>query len=288
MKKRILTASIGMAAGLVILLIPFLMDRHQAYQNALAISSMTSRYDLYGENQTILENQLIQAHAYNEWLAGDREAEGIQPYKEQLSFDGNGVMGYLWIPSIDLRILLYHGTDEEILAVGAGHLENTSLPVGGISSHCVVTGHSGMRTSRAFDDIRQLKNGDLFAVCVYGTQYVYEVDRIEVVLPEETDSLRIVKGEDRMTLVTCTPYGVNDHRLLVHGIRSEKQIEEKESIIVVGNDKETSAKPPLIRADLRSIPLLFSGIIILSVVVFLLIDWKKKRRKTNRCRMKKS
>ena len=286
MKKSILAAAFGMAAGIAILFIPFLMDRHQAYQNAQAISAMTSRYDRYEENRKILEEQLNQANAYNKWLAGEEKKKGIRAYEEQLSFDGNGVMGYLWIPSIDLKILLYHGTEEETLAAGAGHLEHTSLPVGGRSSHCVVTAHSGMRASRAFDDIRLLKKGDLFAACVYGNQYVYEVEQTEVVLPEETASLQIVKGEDRMTLVTCTPYGINDHRLLVHGIRSEKQMPE---VMEGGKEGGTEKpRPPSFRADLRSIPLLCSGLIVLIVLAYSLINLRKNRRKKNRCHMKKS
>ena len=285
MKKRILAAVLGMAAGVAILFIPFLMDRRQAYQNALAISAMISRYDRYDENRSILDEQLSQASVYNKWLAGEAEKDGIRAYEEQLSFDGNGVMGYLWIPSIDLKILLYHGTTDETLAAGAGHLEHTSLPVGGISSHCVVTAHSGMRASRAFDDIRLLRKGDLFAACVYGNQYVYEVERTEVVLPEETTSLQIVKGEDRMTLVTCTPYGINDHRLLVHGLRSERKMPE--SI----EDKEGGTgnpRPPSFRVDLRSIPLFCSGLIVLIVLTYIVINLRKKRRKKNRCHMKKS
>ena len=286
MKKRFLAAVAGMAVGMAILLVPFLMDRRQAYQNSLAISMMTSRYDRYDDNRKILEEQLEQANAYNKWLAGEDTGEGLHAYEEQLSFDGNGVMGYLWIPSIDLKILLYHGTGEETLSAGAGHLELTSLPVGGISSHCVVTAHSGLRASRAFDDIRLLKKGDLFAACVYGNQYVYEVERTEVVLPEETESLQIIKGEDRMTLVTCTPYGINDHRLLVHGVRSEKQMPE-----IFKEDEEggvVDPRPPSLRADLRSIPLFCAGLIVLTVLAFIAINVRKKRRKTNRCHMKKS
>ncbi len=276
----------GMAVGVAILLVPFLMDRRQVFQNSLAISMMTSRYDRYDDNRKILEEQLEQANAYNKWLAGDATGEGIRAYEEQLSFDGNGVMGYLWIPSIDLKILLYHGTGEETLSAGAGHLELTSLPVGGISSHCVVTAHSGMRASRAFDDIRLLKKGDLFAACVYGNQYVYEVERTEVVLPEETESLQIIKGEDRMTLATCTPYGINDHRLLVHGVRSEKQMPE---IIKEGEEGgSVDTRPPPLRADLRSIPLFCAGLIILVVLTLIAKNLRKKRRKTNRCHMKKS
>lgn len=286
MKKGVILAAIGMAVGLGILLIPFLTDRRQAYQNAQTISTMTSRYDRYEENRNALEEQLSQAHLYNEWLAGNTE-EKAHPYEEQLSFDGNGVMGYLRIPSIDLSVLLYHGTGEDVLAVGAGHLEGTSLPVGGTSSHCVVTAHSGMRNARAFDDIRKLKKGDLFAACIYGRQFVYEVEQMEVVLPDETDSLHIVKGEDRMTLVTCTPYGINDHRLLVHGVRSKKQIPEE--IIAENEEGGTGSLPaPSLRADLRSIPPLLAVLIILGIAVFALINLIKKWRRKKSCYMKKS
>ena len=274
-------AGIGMIVGLVILLIPFLTNRRQEQKNAQAISSMTSVYDRYGDAEDVLKEQLKQAASYNEWLSGAAAEEGILPYEEQLSYDGDGVMGYLWVPSIDLKILLYHGTQEETLAAGAGHLENTSLPVGGPSSHCVITAHSGMRSMRAFDDIRLLKKGDLFAACIYGQQFVYEVEGTAVVLPEETDSLRIVEGEDRMTLVTCTPYGVNDHRLLVYGVRSKEKITEQKETAAEG-EKEISSEPVPLRADIRTIPLLLGILIIVGVVVYLLIDFGKKRRKKKR------
>ena len=130
-------------------------------------------------------------------------------------------MAYIEIPKINLKMLVYHGTSDEVLAVGAGHLEGTSLPVGGPTTHCVITAHSGMKTMKAFDELRLLEVGDCFTVTTLGTSYEYEVESIETVLPYETESLGIVEGEDRVTLVTCTPYGINDHRLLVHGVRIE-------------------------------------------------------------------
>ena len=270
---------LGMLAGVLLLLIPFLTDRSNALRNRQAISGMTSVYDRYEENEQQLNEQIEQASAYNDYLAGSRDKEGIWDYAEQLSFDGGGVMGYLDIPSIDLKILIYHGTDEETLAVGAGHLEGTSLPVGGTSSHCAITAHSGMSSMRAFDDIRKLKKGDLFAACVYGRNYVYEVDRIETVLPYETDSLQIIPGEDRMTLITCTPYGINDHRLLVHGIRTERILEKEDATETEGNETPPNGSQLRIVPNLRTIPLFFAILIVAAVIVFIGINWNTGRRK---------
>ena len=282
-KGRVITVILpilGMLTGLLLLLIPFLIDRSNALRNQQAISSMTSVYDRYEENASLLSEQIEQAAAYNASLAGLRSREGIWSYSNQLSFDGGGVMGYLTIPVIDLQILIYHGTEDETLAVGAGHLEGTSLPVGGVSSHCVLTAHSGMSSMRAFDDIRKLKKGDLFAACVYGKSYVYEVDRIETVLPYETDSLQIVPGEDRMTLVTCTPYGINDHRLLVHGVRTERTIESEEGIRTKpeGTSVQEIAQVRIV-PDLRTIPLFFAILIVAAVIIFIGINWTTERRK---------
>ena len=271
---------LGMLTGLLLLLIPFLTDRSNALRNQRAISSMTSVYDRYEENASLLSEQIEQAAAYNASLAGLRSREGIRSYTDQLSFDGGGVMGYLTIPAIDLQILIYHGTEDETLAVGAGHLEGTSLPVGGVSSHCVITAHSGMSSMRAFDDIRKLKKGDLFAACVYGRSFVYEVDRIETVLPYETDSLQIVPGEDRMTLITCTPYGINDHRLLVHGIRTERTIENEEGLRTKEEGTPAQENPQIrIVANLRTIPLFFAILIVAAVLVFIGINQTTGRRK---------
>ena len=283
-KKRgravtILMPMLGMLTGLLLLLVPYLADRSNTLRNQKAISSMTAIYDRYEENAKELSEQIGQAAAYNAYLAGRRSKEGVWDYAQQLSFDGGGVMGYLTIPAIDLKILIYHGTEDEILAVGAGHLEGTSLPIGGTSSHCVLTAHSGMSSMRAFDDIRKLKPGDLFASCVYGNAYVYEVDRIETVLPYETDSLQIIPGEDKMTLVTCTPYGVNDHRLLVHGSRTERTLEEDEVVQTQENGTRSDETQLQIVPSLRTVPLFFAILIVAAVIVVIGMNWKNERRK---------
>ena len=166
---------------------------------------------------------LAQAHAYNQQLAGEKPAiasQDIRPYKQQLSPDGEDTaFAYLIIPDIDLTMPVYHGTSEAALSAGVGHIEHTSLPVGGKSTHSALSAHSGMSGMRAFDEIDQLESGDVFGIKVLGDLYCYRVTSSEVVLPDEADSLDIQQGKDLCTLITCTPYGVNDHRLLVHAER---------------------------------------------------------------------
>ena len=172
-----------------------------------------------------LEELFAQAQAYNEQLAGltpSIASEDIWPYEQQLNLEGgNTAFGYVIIPDISLVMPIYHGTSDAVLSAGAGHLESSSLPVGGESTHAVITAHSGLSGMRAFDDLRLLEVGDVFGIKVAGQLICYEVTSIETVLPSEVDSLQIVAGEDLATLVTCTPYGVNTHRLLVHGTRCE-------------------------------------------------------------------
>lgn len=166
-----------------------------------------------------------QARAYNQVLAGetpDLDPEQILPYDEQLSIDGtDSAFASLMIPAIDLTIPVYHGTEEATLMAGAGHLKGTSLPVGGESTHTVLSAHTGMSRMRGFDELDQVKTGDIFGIRTLDDIYAYKVDSIEVVLPTEMESLKILPGEDRATLVTCVPYGINDHRLLVHASRTE-------------------------------------------------------------------
>ena len=166
---------------------------------------------------------LAQAHAYNQRLAGEQPDiadQDIWPYKQQLSEDGaDTAFAYIVIPDIDLTMPVYHGTDNAALSAGVGHLEQTSLPVGGESTHAALSAHSGMSGMRAFDEIDQLESGDVFGIRVLGDLYCYRVMGSETVLPEEEGLLEIEAGRDLCTLITCTPYGVNDHRLLVHGER---------------------------------------------------------------------
>lgn len=151
-------------------------------------------------------------------------------YNNILNIDHSGVMGYLEIPCISVNLPIYHGTDAEILERGVGHLAASSIPVGGKSTHSVLTGHTGLSSAKLFTDLTEMKKEDLFFIHVLDRILAYKVDQIFVVRPEDTRKLQIVKGKDYVTLVTCTPYGVNDHRLLVRGVRTKYVKKQRSSI----------------------------------------------------------
>lgn len=151
------------------------------------------------------------------------------PYAGLLNVDEEGGMAYLRIPAIDVELMIYHGTEEEVLQKGVGHLQGSSLPVGGTGTHCVLSAHTGLNDKKLFTDLDQLEKGDIFYIHVLGEILAYQVDQIRVVLPEETEDLKINAQEDYVTLVTCTPYGINTHRLLVRGTRVPYEEEREQS-----------------------------------------------------------
>ena len=206
-------------------------------------------------------------HRVNNFILSDEQRE---EYNALLNVGGNEVMGYIEIPSINVSLPIYHGTDEGVLAVGVGHLEWTSLPVGGESTHCVLSGHRGLPSARLFTDLDQLKEGDYFMLNILDETLTYEVDQIRIVEPEEVDKLTIIEGRDLCTLVTCTPYGVNSHRLLVRGHRVDN-LEEAVTVRVAADAVEVE---PLIVASILLVPTL---ILFLSVV--LAVDRFRKLRK---------
>ncbi|MDD6667581.1 MAG: class C sortase [Lachnospiraceae bacterium] len=169
---------------------------------------------------------LTAAREYNDSLrsAADRWSPDDPvnaSYDSLLTIPGTDVMGYLSIPSIHVKLPIYHGTDAGVLQVGVGHLEGSSLPIGGIGTHAVLSGHTGLASARLLTDLDKLTVGDTFSITVLSEKLTYEVDQIQVVLPDEMDSLAIDPDKDYVTLVTCTPYGINSHRLLVRGHRVE-------------------------------------------------------------------
>ena len=173
-----------------------------------------------------------EAHKYNTYLdaSGNIQTEHSRKYDELLNPMNNGTMGYIDIPLIHLSIPIAHGLSAEVLENGAGHLEGTSLPVGGESTHCVLAGHRGLPSARLFTDLDQMKEGDLFYLHILQEVFAYEVTAVETVLPDETESLDIHRGKDEVTLVTCTPYAINTKRLLVTGARVELKEEEKAAL----------------------------------------------------------
>ena len=213
---------------------PWILDRLEASGVFNQISTVSSTVDALSEEER--ERILLQARSFNEQLAGEATelpADQIEPYDQQLIFDRDPMMSWVEIPSIDVSMPIYHGTSEEVLMAGVGHLEGTSLPVGGTSTHCVLTAHSGMRNLSMFDDIHSLEPGDLVLLHTMNKTLTYKMVDSEVVLPEEMESLAIEPGADKVTLVTCTPYGVNDHRLLVHCVRTKynkKDVDKQKSL----------------------------------------------------------
>lgn len=182
------------------------------------------------EDKTELEAARTAAEAYNDALAHGTATEAFsdtaleaaaQGYDTLLDATGTGIMGYVSIPKINVDLPILHGTDDSTLSRGIGHMLGSSLPVGGESTHCVLTGHSGLASAKLFSDLEQLEIGDVFYLSVLGTQMQYEVDAIHVVEPHDVSLITITPGEDYCTLLTCTPFGVNTHRLLVRGHRVE-------------------------------------------------------------------
>ena len=215
-------------AGLSLLLYPTISDYWNSFHQSRAIASYVDTVAELDDDayQEIWE----QAQAYNAALPRDDtrfvpSEEEIAYYDTLLNISGNGIMGYLEIPSIEVTLPVYHGTDEEVLQVAVGHIEGSSLPVGGPGTHSVISGHRGLPSATLLTDLDQLEIGDVFMLHVLDETLTYEVDQIHIVEPDDVSYLAIEEGEDLCTLVTCTPYGINTHRLLVRGHRIESQAE---------------------------------------------------------------
>lgn len=212
--------------GLSIFLYPSVSNYINEKNASRVISSYESIVDQMAEED--YSKELADARAYNGFLAGfpdllgaalaERERED-SPYEALLNIGGNGIMAMIRIPSIQVNLPIYHGTDESVLQVAVGHYIGSSLPVGGPGTHAVLTGHRGLPSARLFTDLDRLEEGDIFYLKVLGEILEYQIDQIQVVLPQELDGLSIAEGEDYVTLVTCTPYGINSHRMLIRGTR---------------------------------------------------------------------
>lgn len=235
-------------AGLSLLLYPTVSDYWNSFHQSRAIASYVDAVDNTDEKK--LEEMRQAAEAYNEKLLSKQDRYDMSDsdraeYESLLDVSGTGVMGYVEIPSINVSLPIYHGTDNTILQIGVGHIEGTSLPVGGASTHCAISGHRGLTSSKLFTDIDQMAEGDTFKLSVLGETLTYEVDQIRIVLPDELNDLKIEEGQDYCTLITCTPYGVNSHRLLIRGhriandaqgliVEDVKQVEPLHEAIVLG------------------------------------------------------
>ena len=259
--------------GLSLLLYPTFSDWWNSMHQSSAVASYVEQVanidrDQYAElwNAAWNYNASLKDRSNGYIITEEHKAE----YNTLLDVGGMGIMGYIEIPSIKVTLPIYHGTDESVLQVAVGHLEWTSLPVGGESSHCVVSGHRGLPSARLFTDLDKLVEGDIFMFRVLDEILTYEVDQITIVEPHQTDDLLIQPGKDLCTLVTCTPYGINSHRLLVRGHRVEN-LEDAQIIRVTADAIQIE---PILVASLLAIPML------LILLISLLIPKPKKRRFT--------
>lgn len=225
--------------GFALLSYPFISNYMFEKSAGSTIESYKKQSKTYDQKEK--EKALKEAKEYNQDLTRSavqltdlfktKKSDGeTMVYNNILNLDRSGVMGYLEIPCISVNLPIYHGTDAEILERGVGHLAASSIPVGGKSTHSVLTGHTGLSSAKLFTDLTEMKEGDLFFVYVLDQTLAYKVDQISVVKPEDTRKLQIVDGKDYVTLVTCTPYGINDHRLLVHGVRTKYAKKQEETI----------------------------------------------------------
>ena len=270
MKKHLSTILLVVAllAGVSLLLYPSLSN----YWNSLHATQVVSNYaqQVQTMDRSRYETMWNDAVAYNRSLltrSTDFALTDAQKrqYDALLNVDGTGIMGYLEIPVLEVTLPIYHGTDDSVLQVGAGHIEWSSLPTGGESTHCVLSGHRGLPSARLFSDLDQLAAGDTFVIRVLDEVMTYEVDQILIVEPTDVSALTVEDGKDLCTLVTCTPYGVNSHRLLVRGHRVENA---SEAIRVTSDAVQIE---PLIVAPLVAMPLL------LALLILLLLPRSKKK-----------
>ena len=275
--------------GAGILFYPTVSDLWNNYRNQQLISEYTEVVETL-ESEDFSEiwaeaREYNAQHTVNTILDAFDEEEGdyvlSHPYDQVLNPTGNEIMGYLEIPKISVKLAIYHGIGTEALENGCGHIEGTSLPIGGVGTHSVLSAHRGLPSAKLFTDLDQLEIGDLFYITVLDEKLAYKVDQILTVLPEETEDLAIEEDKDLVTLVTCTPYGVNSHRLLVRGERTEYVPEE-----------DTSTPSMILRNPLegtnRSERLLVIGLMVF--IIFLILfgiilkihDWRKRRKQRKR------
>ena len=255
--------------GLSLLLYPSVSEFWNSKHQSRAISGYTEKVLEIDDNR--YELMLQEANEYNKklenglsrWIPSEKE---VEEYNGLLNIGGTGIMGYVEIPDLGISLPIYHGVDEAVLQIAIGHLQGSSLPVGGAGTHCAISGHRGLPSAKLFTNIDELKEGDVFLLCVLDEVLTYEVDQIRIVEPKDLSALEIEENKDLCTLITCTPYGVNSHRLLVRGHRIETV--ENNSIRVSADAMQIDET---IVASFVSVPIL------LLLLIWLLIHYRKRR-----------
>ena len=257
--------------GLSVMLYPTVSD----YINQKNQSRAVASYSEEVENLSDVDYQAYfdAADDYNRRLAETPDAfyrpEEVSGYTDTLDVSGTGIMGYITISKIGVELPIYHGTSDGVLQVAAGHLEGSSLPVGGAGTHAVISAHRGLPSAKLFTNLDELEAGDTFTITMLDRVLTYEVDQISIVLPTETDLLQPVEGKDYVTLMTCTPYGINTHRLLVRG----KRIENAENQKHIRVTADALRIEPIIVAPALAVPML-----LVMLVVMLAVPHLRKRK----------
>lgn len=279
MKKRIIIVLfiVIFCVGLGFLLYPFVSNYINSQEQLEAIEAYNAAVDSNVIN-TKKEALLKAARDYNRGVTSDdlkdafttADHEASSRYYSMLNVGDLGIMGYISIPKINVQLPIYHGTRASVLQKGVGHLESSSLPVGGESTHAVLTAHRGLPSAKLFTDLDQLQKGDVFYITVLGGTLAYQVDQIKVVEPSNVEDLKVVPGEDYVTLATCTPYAINTHRLLVRGTRIPYQSD--------------MAKDTIVSSSSSTLPYYFVGAgiligLIILIIIILLRRRKKKQKK---------
>ncbi len=281
-KKNYIGLGLLFLIGLSILLYPMISDAWNKHRDNILISKYSSNVSS-DENSEKIDSMWKAAEKYNEQIKQEsvpdafsvRDGEKDSTYESLLNLNGDGMMGYVEIPVIDVKIPIYHYTTDESLEKGAGHLFGSSLPVGGESTHAILSAHRGLPSAKLFTDLNLVKEGDVFYLHILNQTLAYEVDQIQTVLPDQTESLAITEGKDYVTLVTCTPYAVNTHRLLVRGYRTTVEAAKEAQ----KSEKKVSG------VTNPSLPMLILCVVIgiviavVLVTVFNSVQNKKRRRK---------
>lgn len=278
MKKHLSTLILLLISvvGLGLILYPTISDYINSLHSSRAIASYLEQVEdmgtqdkrIHWDNAVAYNKSLL--HRPNSYILTE---EQTKQYFDLLNVSGNGIMGYVVIEQLNISLPIYHGTDDAVLQTAVGHLDWTSLPVGGASTHCVLSGHRGLPSAKLFTDLAQMQTGDLFMLQILDETLTYEVDQILIVEPQEVDALLITPGMDYCTLLTCTPYGVNSHRLMVRGHRIENQNETTKKVVRI------TAEAIQINNKLVAV-LIASPLVLLYFIFTMLRDhFRKKRRR---------
>ena len=270
-RVTLIIAAVGLF-GLGLILYPSVADWWNSFHQSRAVAAYAQK--VANMDASAYEKILADAEAYNNNLASKgikwtMNEDEIAAYEKELDITGTGIMGYITIPKIHVELPVYHGIDDAVLQIAIGHMPETSLPVGGESTHCAVSGHRGLPSAKLFTDIDKLVEGDTWTVSVLNRTLTYEVDQIRVVEPSDLSNLKLEQGKDYFTLITCTPYGINTHRLLVRGHRVDNAQGEANVIA------DALQIEPVYIAPFVALPFIF----ILLIVMLVSTEYNRRRTK---------